>query len=295
MIIFGGVAAAILICISGASAATSTKAASVKKKSAPVSASGQVFSVTIHDSAVPLPVSPSATGPSRASGKPDTVSQSVKLVKDSAKPVMAAAPAAAPANSEVQKKSADTLKNPAPPAATVLHPSTSSAAREQKPKKISASSRNRLLSVKMLALLLCAVVIFLALRFVRKQKTPPRFLTTTRLSIMDKEVRRACCYIEKNFADPDLSTEKICKDLVTGEAFLEALMERDLGVSLNDFVMHVRINRAKQILSKDPLADGEGIGRETGFSSTAAFFTAFRKLTGASFEAYTQAGKRESA
>lgn len=147
----------------------------------------------------------------------------------------------------------------------------------------------------MLALLLCAVVIFLALRFVRKQKTPPRFLTTTRLSIMDKEVRRACCYIEKNFADPDLSTEKICKDLVTGEAFLEALMERDLGVSLNDFVMHVRINRAKQILSKDPLADGEGIGRETGFSSTAAFFTAFRKLTGASFEAYTQAGKRESA
>lgn len=130
------------------------------------------------------------------------------------------------------------------------------------------------------------VLIAAAIRFVKKQKSAPRFLTTTRLSVMDKEVQLACRYIEKNFADPDLSVKNVCQDLVTGEAFLEALMERELGVTVGDFISHVRINKAKQILAKDPSAGSDAIARETGFANSAVFLAVFKKLTGTPFEMY---------
>jgi two-component system response regulator YesN len=101
---------------------------------------------------------------------------------------------------------------------------------------------------------------------------------------MDKEVQRACRYIEMNFADPDLSLKSICNNLITGEAFLEALMERDLGVTVNDFIVHVRINQAQQIMAKAAGADADTIARETGFASGPALCEAFKKITGFQFE-----------
>jgi AraC-like DNA-binding protein len=129
-------------------------------------------------------------------------------------------------------------------------------------------------------------IIFLAVKFIARRSTPQRFLTTTRLSVMDKEVQRACRHIEKNFTDPDLSVTTVCAELVTGEAFLEALMERDLGISVNDFIGHVRVNNAKLLMEKNPLISGEDAAGQTGFTDPNAFRQTFKKITGTAFESY---------
>lgn len=131
--------------------------------------------------------------------------------------------------------------------------------------------------------LICAVV-----WFVRKIKKQPMFLSTTRLSVMDKEVQKTCRYIEKNYAKTDLSVDMICSDLVTGKAFLEALFKKELGLSVDQFTTHVRINRARIFVESDPRANAETVGGETGFATTEMFAAAFKKIVGTSFEEYRE-------
>ena len=146
----------------------------------------------------------------------------------------------------------------------------------------------RMLFIYILVFLAAAAIITGTVNVVMKQTQQPRFLTTTRLSVMDKEVQKACRYIEKNFANPELSAKSICADLVTGEAFLEALMVRDLGISVGDFITHVRINRARMLLEKDPTLARETAAQQTGFSDPESFAAAFKKITGSPFEEFSR-------
>jgi|WetSurMetagenome_2_1015567.scaffolds.fasta_scaffold11931_2 AraC-like DNA-binding protein len=121
---------------------------------------------------------------------------------------------------------------------------------------------------------------------VRNRRDKRRFLTTTRLSVMDKEVQRACRYVEQHYADPGLTPQSICEVLVTGESFLEVLMERNLGMRLSDFITHVRINGAKKLLEKNPAVSKESAAVASGFSNVGEFDEAFGKATGVSFDSY---------
>jgi AraC-like DNA-binding protein len=144
---------------------------------------------------------------------------------------------------------------------------------------------------RLLVLLVSVAIILAAVVVVKRyrDRVPGRrFLTTTRLSVMDKEVQRACRYIEQHFADPGLTPKTVCDALVTGEAFLEALMDRDLGISVSEFIMHVRVNGAKKILEKDAAASKESVASATGFGDPGSFETAFKKVTGVEFEVYAR-------
>jgi AraC-like DNA-binding protein len=123
---------------------------------------------------------------------------------------------------------------------------------------------------------------------VRNRRDKRRFLTTTRLSVMDKEVQRACRYIELHYAQPGLTAKSVCEALVTGEAFLGVLMERNLGMGLGDFITHVRVNGAKAILNREPAVPAESVAKATGFADVDTFDTVFTKVTGVSFGAYTR-------
>ncbi|KMQ50959.1 hypothetical protein CHISP_2101 [Chitinispirillum alkaliphilum] len=113
-----------------------------------------------------------------------------------------------------------------------------------------------------------------------------RFLTTTRLSILHRQVQRACRYVEKNYGDKELSGEKICEELVTGEAFLEALFHKDLGIGVADFINQVRVNNTKILLSAEPEISEEKICEKCGFADRAELERAFRKITGVSVKDY---------
>jgi methylphosphotriester-DNA--protein-cysteine methyltransferase len=155
-------------------------------------------------------------------------------------------------------------------------------------KAIRKPASHRMLFFRILVFFVSVAIIFGAVRLVRKNRQPPRFLSTTRLSVMDKEVQKACRYIEKNYSNPELTVKSICADLVTGEAFLHALMERDLGISVEDFIAQVRINGAKLLLEKASSINKEDIAQRTGFPDTETFLATFKRLTGATFETYSR-------
>ena len=103
---------------------------------------------------------------------------------------------------------------------------------------------------------------------------------------MDKEVQRACRFIESNFENPELSIDLLCKELVTGPAFVRALFDRDLGITVEDFISQVRINRAKIILDKDPSTDITLLASSIGLANEKELIDLFERLTDMKFSDY---------
>lgn len=132
------------------------------------------------------------------------------------------------------------------------------------------------------------VIVVITIIFANYRKDRNRFLTTGRLSIMDKEVQLACDFIEQNYANKNLSIEFICSELVTGEAFLRALFLKELGISLENFIQQVRVNRVKILLSKDATAEAAKIVECTGFINDKEFQKVFLEICGVEFEKYRQ-------
>jgi AraC-like DNA-binding protein len=129
-------------------------------------------------------------------------------------------------------------------------------------------------------------VIFYTVMFFQKKNDDKRFLTSTRLSVMDKQVQIAVKYMESNYSDPDLSVESICEALVTGPAFLEALFDRELGMNVLDFLTHIRINRVKEILEKEPDIPVEELISRIGYTDADLFLEHFKEINSIDFNEY---------
>lgn len=141
-------------------------------------------------------------------------------------------------------------------------------------------------AVKLSLLVLSVVIIISTCIFYVERREKVRFMTTTRLSIMDKEVQRACRFIEKNYVNSALDLAMICSALVTGEAFLEALFEKELGLPIDGFIRQVRINRVKILLHKYSAVTVEEAVLQSGFTTTETFLADFEAVTGTSFKKY---------
>ncbi|MBN1307888.1 MAG: helix-turn-helix transcriptional regulator, partial [Chitinispirillaceae bacterium] len=133
------------------------------------------------------------------------------------------------------------------------------------------------------------ILILITLQFYQNYREGGRFMTTTRLSIMDKEVQRTCRYIEAHYDDPALDLQTICSALVTGGAFLEALFIKELGLTVDDFIVQVRINRAKIALRKNPELPLDVLARSVGYDDREAFIRRFEAVTGIGCQSYREA------
>jgi YesN/AraC family two-component response regulator len=145
-------------------------------------------------------------------------------------------------------------------------------------------TKKNIIRISVALFFICLIVGFIL--FAKKRKDKNAFVTRTRLSIMDKEVQLACGYIEKNYKKQGLSTDMICKNLITGRPFLEALFKQELGIDIELFITHVRINRAIMLLEQKREIESDIAAFETGFSNTETFCTAFTEITGVKFEKY---------
>jgi AraC-like DNA-binding protein len=145
-------------------------------------------------------------------------------------------------------------------------------------KSIRVRLNKRLFVLSVILICTCATGFFAWFMFARSRDSE-RFLTADRLSVVDREVRIACAYIEKNFADPELDVKKTCEELETGEAFLEALFNRELGISAGRFIVQVRMNRAKRILDKTPNIPVEELAERAGYVNVKEFQKEFAIFT----------------
>jgi AraC-like DNA-binding protein len=144
------------------------------------------------------------------------------------------------------------------------------------------------------ATLLAAAALWLLLHMLRNAEKD-RFMTNTRLSIMDNEVQLVCRYIEKHYHEAGLTTAKLCQALTTGEAFVQALFERELGMSVEEFIDQVRINRARKALDRNPMLEPGELWAQNGFSGAGQFLHTFQRIVGVSFAEYrTAIASRES-
>jgi AraC-like DNA-binding protein len=142
--------------------------------------------------------------------------------------------------------------------------------------------------IRLLVVLLFFVMVGCFILYLKNRAEQTTFVTKTRLSIMDKEVQKACRYIEKNYVDNGLCVDSICAALITGKAFLQALFKQELGIAVEEFITHVRINRARMLLDNKPDLSAAGVAAETGFVSVDEFSSAFTGIIGVSFEGYRE-------
>lgn len=140
--------------------------------------------------------------------------------------------------------------------------------------------------IKLIVLFVSVVIIMVTLLFYLHKQDKARFMTTTRLSVMDKEVQKACRLIERKYVESSLTSRNVCDELVTGEAFLQALFKKELGMSIEDFISQVRINRSKILLNKNSGIGIDELVSETGFKDKDEFLYAFDKATGVGYEAF---------
>lgn len=99
-------------------------------------------------------------------------------------------------------------------------------------------------------------------------------------------------YLEKNYADPQLSNEVLAKAGGISEVYLRQLFKVRLGTSPKQYVLELRMQRAKRLLEEGTASVGE-IAQGCGFASVPHFCRTFKSFTGESPTDYRHGHRRE--
>ncbi|MDO1444975.1 substrate-binding domain-containing protein [Rhodocytophaga aerolata] len=104
----------------------------------------------------------------------------------------------------------------------------------------------------------------------------------SRLSKVDKKfVTDFKAIIDSRIADPSLTVDCLCKELGLSRVQLYRKVKALLGVTINDYIQSIRLNKACHSLQQPGVSVAD-IAYEVGFSSPAYFSTAFKARYGLS-------------
>jgi AraC-like DNA-binding protein len=92
-------------------------------------------------------------------------------------------------------------------------------------------------------------------------------------------VQRARNMIEQEFADPELSAERIAAELSYHRGSLSRLFHKQTGVTIIDYLTHVRLQEAKSLLRYTP-DKVSAVAEKCGFREATYFCRWIRKHTG---------------
>lgn len=104
------------------------------------------------------------------------------------------------------------------------------------------------------------------------------------------KVQQAIAIINDDL-DRDLSLDAIAAVVEMSPYYFSRLFKQSTGLSPHQYVLHCRIEQAKQLLAKQELSILE-ICQQVGFQSQSHFSNVFRKHTGITPKAYREANKR---
>ena len=105
-------------------------------------------------------------------------------------------------------------------------------------------------------------------------------LKTHPINKLDRKfVSEFTSYVESNIANEDLSLEDLCKNIGVSKVQLYRKIKALLGVSVSDYILNSRLNKAKYLLQHENLTISE-IAFKSGFSSAAYFSTVFKSKFG---------------
>lgn len=106
------------------------------------------------------------------------------------------------------------------------------------------------------------------------------------LSRLDRESQKndpiitgAVEYIANNLSNPNLSNTLLAKESSVSEVYFRKLFKKYYGTTPKQYILNLRINRAKELLS-DGLSSVGNVADMCGFSSVYHFSRCFRQVTG---------------
>lgn len=102
-----------------------------------------------------------------------------------------------------------------------------------------------------------------------------------------EKITKVLNLIEQNYMDNTLSSQQIADQLKISDGHLRKMFREEMGVTLSDYVLQFRIDKARRLLMEESTKISE-IYEELGFSSSQYFSTVFKKKTGFSPKEYTQ-------
>lgn len=90
-------------------------------------------------------------------------------------------------------------------------------------------------------------------------------------------VRRACNFIRLNY-DKKISLSEVAEEIGLSPAHLSRCFQQYLGQSVVDFLLHTRIEAAKELLMTQSFPSVKEVAYQTGFASPIYFCRVFRRL-----------------
>ena len=97
-------------------------------------------------------------------------------------------------------------------------------------------------------------------------------------------------YVEENIQNPELSNVKLAEQIGISEVYLRKLFLSHYNTTPKQFILDIRIRKAKQLLVDTPLAV-VAIAEECGFSSVYHFCRSFKQRTGQTPTQYAAANR----
>lgn len=97
-------------------------------------------------------------------------------------------------------------------------------------------------------------------------------------------------YVEEHYSDPTLGNTELAMACKISEVYLRKLFERHLQTSPKQYVIDLRITRAKQLLSEGSLKIA-AVSEQCGFSNPYHFCRTFKKQTGQTPTSYQRSNE----
>ncbi|WNR46288.1 response regulator [Paenibacillus roseipurpureus] len=92
-------------------------------------------------------------------------------------------------------------------------------------------------------------------------------------------------YIEANYGDTELQLDQIAQQVYINPSYLRAVFKKEIGMTVTDYVTHVRMHKAKELLGKGNIRLSD-IAEQIGVSDPSYFSKSFKKFFGYSPSEY---------
>lgn len=94
-----------------------------------------------------------------------------------------------------------------------------------------------------------------------------------------KLIREVRAYIEREYANPDLSLQLLCDEFGLNGKYVSRLFKESFGEKLVDYVMRVRIENSQRLLEQTSLSMQQ-IADAVGYTHDISYIRAFKKIVG---------------
>ena len=92
-------------------------------------------------------------------------------------------------------------------------------------------------------------------------------------------IDKVCQHILEHYMESEMSLNTVAKSMFISPTYLSILFKRKMGVTFSDFVISLRMDKAKQLLSMSSLRTYE-VAARTGYNDPQYFSGCFKKNTG---------------